>query len=90
MSFNALADFLFLRRDPMDMVMCVVNGMKRIKGTLDARKTVLRLGRNHFAAKRGNPRGNAERGNLVELITVSFDINHTALESPNPMLISLI
>ena len=64
------------------MVMCVVNGIKRIKSNSNAQKTVLRLRREkgksqyHFA-KRDLVE---EIRNLVELITVSFSTAHISLE----------
>ena len=83
MRFNALANFQFLRRDSMKtMVMCVVNGTKRIKSNSNARKTVLRLRREkgksqyHFAKRDLVD----EIRNLVELITVSFSTTHISLE----------
>ena len=83
MRFNALANFQFLRRDSMKtMVMCVVNGIRRIKSNSNAQKTVLRLRKEkgksqyHFA-KRDLVE---EIRNLVELITVSFSTAHISLE----------
>ena len=83
MRFNALADFRFLRRDSMKtMVMCVVNGIRRIKSNSNAQKTVLRQRREkgesqyHFARRDLVE----EIRNLVELITVSFSTAHISLE----------
>ena len=91
MRFNALANFQFLRRDSMKtMVMCVVNGIKRIKSNSNAQKTVLRLRREkgesqyHFAKKDLVE----EIKNLVELITVSFSTTHISLEYLTSILIS--
>ena len=90
MRFNALANFLFLRREKMKtMVMCVVNGTKRIKSNSNARKTVLRLRREkgksqyHFAKRDLVD----EIRNLVELITVSSSTTHISLEYLTSILI---
>ena len=93
MSFNALVNILFLRREKMKtMVMCVVNGIRRIKSNSNAQKTVLRLRRKkgkkeedqyHFAKR--DPVDGIR--NLVELITVSFSTSHTALEYLSSILI---
>ena len=83
MRFNALANFQFLRRDSMKtMVMCVVNGIRRIKSNSNAQKTVLRLRREKGGSQYHFARRDLveEIRNLVELITVSFSIAHISLE----------
>ena len=83
MRFNALANFQFLRRDSMKtMVMCVVNGIRRIKSNSNAQKTVLRLRREKGGSQYHFARRDLveEIRNLVELITVSFSTAHISLE----------
>ena len=83
MRFNALANFQFLRRDSMKtMVMCVVNGIRRIKSNSNAQKTVLRLRREKGGSQYHFARRDLveEIRNLVELITVSFSTTHISLE----------